>query len=247
MGEKLGFKVTFGDYQRGPDGVWNYKDVSLVIESKTSPTWLEIKQASDYVKDEKATSGLIICPSFSEDHIKAAGGYGNIRLLTADGLCKLTELKDERLISTDDIVSILIPQETVKLDYLVDIIYKIRTKPEEVIKEKPKPPEEVERPRRGETTPQTDYTLPILETLIEMGGSGRMSAVLDRVYDKMKDRLTPKDLEKVPSGTVIRWKNYAQWERQRLKSEGYLKKDSPFGIWEITEEGRKLYESLKES
>ena len=99
--------------------------------------------------------------------------------------------------------------------------------------------------KKGKITPQADYTLPILEALIEKGGSGKMSEVLSRVFGKMKNRLKPKDLEKTPSG-AIRWKNHAQWERQRLKSEGYLKKDSPRGIWEITDKGRNLHERLKE-
>ena len=102
------------------------------------------------------------------------------------------------------------------------------------------------RAKKGEITPQAHYTFPILGALIEMGGSGRVSKVLDRVFNKMKDRLKPKDLEKLSSGISVRWKNKAQWERQRLKSEGYLKKDSPRGIWEITDKGRNLYESLKE-
>lgn len=100
--------------------------------------------------------------------------------------------------------------------------------------------------KKGEITPQADYTLPILETLIKMGGSGKTSDVLDRVFNKMKDRLKPKDLERTSSGTDIRWKNHARWERQRLRSEGYLKKDSPRGIWEITEKGSDLYKRLKE-
>jgi hypothetical protein len=37
-----------------------------------------------------------------------------------------------------------------------------------------------------------------------MGGSGRMQEVLKRVFDKMKDQLKPKDLEKLSSGTAIR-------------------------------------------
>ena len=102
------------------------------------------------------------------------------------------------------------------------------------------------RPKKGETTPHTSYTLPILESLIEMGGSGRMTDVLTKVLGKMRERLKPMDFEKVPSGTSIRWKNAAQWVRQRLVTEGYLKKNSPRGIWEITSDGRKLYERLKE-
>lgn len=108
-----------------------------------------------------------------------------------------------------------------------------------------RPPTRV-RAGKGAITPQADYTLPILEALIEMGGSGKMSEVLTRVFAKLRDRLKPKDLEKLSSGTTVRWKNKAQWERQRLKSEGYLKTDSPRGIWEITDKGRDLYKSSKE-
>jgi len=103
-----------------------------------------------------------------------------------------------------------------------------------------------ERAKIGERLPQAQYTLPILEVLIEMGGKGRMRNVLDRVFDKIEDQLKPKDFEKLPSGTAIRWKNRAAWERQRLKSEGYLEKGSPRGIWEITDKGRGLYEKLQQ-
>lgn len=103
----------------------------------------------------------------------------------------------------------------------------------------------IARARVGEITSQASYILPILATLIEMGGNGRMSDVLEGVFRKMKDKMTPQDLEKLPTG-CIRWKNKAQWERQRLKTEGYLKKDSPHGVWEITDEGRKFYENLKD-
>ena len=102
------------------------------------------------------------------------------------------------------------------------------------------------RAKTGEIMPQAEYTLPILEALIEMGGKGRTRNVLDQVLGIIKDQLKPKDFEKMPSGTDIRWKNRARWERERLKNKGCLRKDSPKGIWEITDEGRRLYEKLKQ-
>lgn len=101
------------------------------------------------------------------------------------------------------------------------------------------------RAERGEITPRREYRRPILETLIEMGGKGKVSEVLSGVFNKMKKRLTKKDLEKTSTG-AIRWKNRAQWARLHLKREGYLKEDSPYGIWEITDDGRSLCESLSE-
>jgi len=99
--------------------------------------------------------------------------------------------------------------------------------------------------RIGEITSQSDYIFPILEALVEMGGSGRTSEILDMIFQKMKHTLKSKDFEKIPSGTDIRWKHTAQWARQRLVNEGHLNKDSARGTWEITGAGRRLYENLR--
>jgi len=111
------------------------------------------------------------------------------------------------------------------------------------VRERPPPPPPPPPP--GEITPQSEYAMPILETLIEIGGSGRVRDVLDQVYERMKGRLTKSDLEVLPSGNAIRWRNYAMWERQELKQDGYLKADSPRGIWEISEKGEAYYEKKK--
>jgi len=100
-------------------------------------------------------------------------------------------------------------------------------------------------PPKGKATRQTEFAVPILESLIEMGGSGKTPDVLEKVYEKMKNKLTERDHEKVPHGNEFRWRNRARWEAVRLKNEGYLKKDSPRNIWEITEAGRKLNEDLR--
>ena len=56
----------------------------------------------------------------------------------------------------------------------------------------------------------------------------------------MANRLTKYDLEPLPSeNKTVRWRNTAQWCRNSLVREGLLKADSPFGIWEISESGRK--------
>jgi len=94
--------------------------------------------------------------------------------------------------------------------------------------------------RHGPITAQGEYAYPILESLVEMGGGGKAGDVLKLVHEKMKERLTPADHETLPSGQDIRWKNHAMWERMNLKRKGYLKSDSPRGVWEITETGRRL-------
>jgi len=94
---------------------------------------------------------------------------------------------------------------------------------------------------RGERTPDKAYRLPILQALIALGGEAKMSQVLDRVYAEMKPHLKPADLEPLPSDAhTPRWQNAAQWARQAMVDEGLLRKDSPRGVWAITEVGRKF-------
>lgn len=99
------------------------------------------------------------------------------------------------------------------------------------------------RIKKGEATPKKEYVHPLLEVLIEMGGSGKVRDILDKIGNKMRDKLTAVDQRPLRSGKSIRWRNRAMWVRNTLKNEGYLKADSPNGIWEITEKGRELYRS----
>ena len=86
-------------------------------------------------------------------------------------------------------------------------------------------------------TDQTAFLLPVLEILQECGGKVEAKRVIQQLEDKMKGQLKPVDHERLKSGQV-RWKNTAQWARNELVTEGYLSKDSPRGVWEITEKGR---------
>jgi restriction system protein len=95
------------------------------------------------------------------------------------------------------------------------------------------------RLQRGMRTREEAYYVPILQVLSEMGGSGKVAEVLDRVGKKMKGVLKKPDYEPLASGTdSVRWRNTAQWARNSMVNEGLLKKDSPRGVWEIGEKGR---------
>jgi exonuclease VII small subunit len=101
--------------------------------------------------------------------------------------------------------------------------------------------------RKGLKTPEKAFVIPILETLIEMGGRGKVSDVLKRVEEKMKHILNEYDYQPLPSSPrSVRWKNTAQWCRQMLVNRGLLRNDSPYGVWEITEEGRQFYKTTWE-
>ncbi len=96
--------------------------------------------------------------------------------------------------------------------------------------------------KRGLKTPKEQFIMPILESIIELGGRAKVKDVLERVHDKMKGILNEYDYKPLPSKPKEkRWENTAQWARQKMVNEGLLAKDSPRGIWEITEKGRKYY------
>jgi len=102
--------------------------------------------------------------------------------------------------------------------------------------------------KRGLRTPNEKYVIPILESIIELGGRADMRDVLKLVHDKMKNILNSYDYEPLPFNSLQkRWINTAQWARNTMVNEGLLAKYSPWGIWEITEKGRKFYEENKQS
>ncbi len=96
--------------------------------------------------------------------------------------------------------------------------------------------------KRGLRTPEDEFVMPILESLIELGGKAEMKKVIDKVYEKMRDKLNQYDMDSLPSNPKQkRWENTAQWARNTMVNEGLLSSDSPRGIWEITEKGKKFY------
>ncbi len=102
------------------------------------------------------------------------------------------------------------------------------------------------RAHRGERTPNETFRIPILKVLMKLGGRGEMNEILDSVEVEMNNILKSKDFELLPSGKSIRWRNSACWERLKMKIAGLLRSDSPTGIWEITEKGKKYLEQHKD-
>ena len=95
-----------------------------------------------------------------------------------------------------------------------------------------------QRLNRGLRTPQTEYREPILAVLAKMGGEGRVGDVLAEVHQIMKPRLTQYDHKPLPSNPKMsRWYNAAQWCRNDLANEGLISRDTPRGIWRLTDGG----------
>lgn len=94
--------------------------------------------------------------------------------------------------------------------------------------------------KKGEITPHTAFYRPILESLVELGGSAKTKVILDRVGEKMQGILKPLDYAVLPSdGKSIRWRNSAQWARNAMVNEDGRMKKTKNGVWEISEQGRK--------
>lgn len=67
---------------------------------------------------------------------------------------------------------------------------------------------------------------------------------MERVRLKMQNILNEHDYETLPSDPNLpRWRNTAQWARLTLVKKGYMKADSPTGLWEITEKGKEWLKS----
>jgi hypothetical protein len=94
-----------------------------------------------------------------------------------------------------------------------------------------------ERATPGSILPEREYWRPILETLVERGGSAPANDVIDEVGVRMRDQLTPRDFDELEIGET-RWRNRARFARLRLREQGLLSSRSHRGIWEITPQGR---------
>jgi restriction system protein len=95
------------------------------------------------------------------------------------------------------------------------------------------------RLKQGTKTPEAEFALPILEALVELGGSADIKETLARVHEKLRDRLRPVDHERLPSNPdQVRWYNTAQWCRHTLVKQGLMLPVRRVGVWEISDAGR---------
>jgi hypothetical protein len=107
---------------------------------------------------------------------------------------------------------------------------------------KTKQPPKRQRAPRGSLLPEEEYDLPLLRTLEEHGGAASFKEAVAGVSEKLGDRLTDLDRAKLSSG-AIRWESRLQFVRLRLVENGLMDKDSPRGVWAITDAGRELLSS----
>lgn len=98
-----------------------------------------------------------------------------------------------------------------------------------------------QRARKGSITTHKEFFIPLLQALVKLGGTGKTKDVVDQVGKLMEGKLKPKDFELLKSGPeTVRWRNKVMWARNSLVNEfGYMRSDAPFGVWAISDKGRK--------
>ena len=92
---------------------------------------------------------------------------------------------------------------------------------------------------RGPRTQEYDFYVPILATLVELGGHAPARQVLEIGGEKLRDQFTPEDLRPIPSvPDQPRWDKTANWARQELAESGLIVRPAKRGIWTISDAGR---------
>lgn len=105
----------------------------------------------------------------------------------------------------------------------------------------------VPRAPRGSLLAEDAYEIPMLQVLADHGGRAGKNEVLDALESQLADQLTELDRAPIASGEV-RWRNRAQFVRLRLVERGEIKRNSPRGIWELSDAGdTRLHEANSDS
>lgn len=90
--------------------------------------------------------------------------------------------------------------------------------------------------RFSDVTPQAAFRPLIRELLLETGGGRSMHELLRVAEGRLKGKLRAGDYNGLTGGE-IRWRNAMRWERNAMAKEGLIKRGSPKGWWELTEDG----------
>lgn len=93
----------------------------------------------------------------------------------------------------------------------------------------------------GSILPEEEYEMPLLQALVDAGGSSPSRDVVEAIGKQLDGRLTDLDRQPLKSG-AIRWENRIQFVRLKMIERGWMEKEAPRGTWAISEEGRSQLE-----
>ncbi len=99
---------------------------------------------------------------------------------------------------------------------------------------------------RGTLTPNSAYTIPILQSLVDVGGATQKSEVIRKVGEIMESSFNKFDIQPPAAHPKTpRWQIKFDKIRVSLISKGLLIKDTDSGIWEISKKGRAMLKKQK--
>jgi Mrr N-terminal domain len=104
---------------------------------------------------------------------------------------------------------------------------------------KPQTPKAAERKDGGRKLPQKEFRIPLMKTILELGGSANVSEIRRVMEKKMAPLLSQADHQLVSSNEP-RWWNAICWERADLVREGLFEEYSERGVWRLSEKGKSL-------
>lgn len=111
-----------------------------------------------------------------------------------------------------------------------------------------KPEKALAHATKGLRTPEDNFKIPILRALQKKGGSASINTVMSIVFSEMQDVLNEFDRSPLKSTPNFpRWRNTAQWARNELVIDGLMKETKTYGVWEISDEGRKFLNEIDRS
>lgn len=136
-GKQFGFEVEYGNYKSGHDGFWQ-SDVGkyIVVETKTTTAY-QIKPSTvgGYIKkiakqkglSEQDIFGLFVVatglPSQALEDTIRGGEYRNkVRVISCDSLIDLLEIMKTNNLDHKQIISLLLPFDSINIGGIVDII-----------------------------------------------------------------------------------------------------------------------------
>lgn len=100
------------------------------------------------------------------------------------------------------------------------------------------------RPDARDALPEGEYELPIARVLVDAGGRAQGREVMAAVRELLDHRFSAADRVRLQN-TEERWSNRLRFCRRRMLERGYVRSDSPRGIWELTEAGRQHLRRLE--
>ena len=119
-------------------------------------------------------------------------------------------------------------------------LFDFRPAEQPICADRPAPPDRAgwksRRLAKGELLSESEYELPILRALSQLGGMAKARQVIEAVRPMVADRLADADHGRMGNGES-RWENRARFARLRAVERGFLRSDSRRGIWELTDAG----------